>query len=543
MTNKLKNLFFLLILLLFPACNSNKPTTPQKIHKAHLTQGWYPQDEKILNTQIDEFLNFCKNKFDVAVDPQSIKAIIAPHAGYSFSGICAASAYQNLLTDKQKNKNIKKVIVLSPTHTRAFKGISLPDFDVYQTALGDINVDTKAIETLKENNLFTATPDTHEEEHAIEVQLPFLQKTIENFTLIPIIVGHLEKDEYDSAAKTLQKIIDDSTLIVISSDFIHHGSNYRYAPFTKDILDSIRFVDSLAIEAVIQKSFDQFDKVLRKTEATICGQNSIKILIKLLQSNVWQNLETRLCCYYTSPQIEQSYKKYKGLVLADSLLQTVPDKLVKNSVSYLGMLFTSQKLDSIEKQNQLTDYEKKSLPILARRTIENSFKDEKVPEHLLFPIKSLGLQQSKGAFVTLETKDGNLRGCIGNIVTRNPLFVTVQEMSKSAAFHDTRFKPLQKNELGNIVIDISVLTEPKPVKSYNDIEIGKHGIILKKQTTGGRWTSAVFLPQIPPSFGWNLDRTLEQLSLKAGLAKDAWKQDCEFEVFQGFEIHEQTRNN
>jgi AmmeMemoRadiSam system protein A len=221
------------------------------------------------------------------------------------------------------------------------------------------------------------------------------------------------------------------------------------------------------------------------------------------------------------------------------LLGAVEDSAFKNSVSYLGLLFTNQKLMDLEKENSLTEFEKKSLLTLSRRTIENALKEdkEKIPEFLLWPLLGEGVRSFFGAFVTLN-KEGNLRGCIGDIVARRPLYELVQEVSIAAAYNDSRFSPVTKNEFADIDIDISILTPPRIVLKYTDIIIGKHGVILKKMVQGKAWKSAVFLPQVPVFLGWDLCKTLEQLSVKAGLDKDAWKQDCQFEVFEGFEIKE-----
>jgi AmmeMemoRadiSam system protein A len=134
--------------------------------------------------------------------------------------------------------------------------------------------------------------------------------------------------------------------------------------------------------------------------------------------------------------------------------------------------------------------------------------------------------------VTLNKKTGALRGCIGRIITSQPLYKTVVQMARAAAFHDSRFSPVKKEELDDLIIDITVLTPPKRVASYNDIKLGKHGIILKKG-----FKRSVFLPQVPGTFGWDLTKTLEQLALKAYLKRDEWKNST-YEVFEGFEFKE-----
>jgi len=136
--------------------------------------------------------------------------------------------------------------------------------------------------------------------------------------------------------------------------------------------------------------------------------------------------------------------------------------------------------------------------------------------------------------VTLKTKrGGELRGCIGSIMPTQPLYLTVLDKAKAAAFHDTRFAPLTHSELDKVVIDITMLAPPHRVGSYKDIVLGRDGIILEKH---GR--SAVFLPHVPTEFGWTLPATLQQLSMKAGLAKDAWQHGATYEVFEGFEFKE-----
>jgi len=114
-------------------------------------------------------------------------------------------------------------------------------------------------------------------------------------------------------------------------------------------------------------------------------------------------------------------------------------------------------------------------------------------------------------------------------------------MAKSAAFKDSRFKPVIKKELADLVFDVTILTAPEKISSLHEIVIGKHGVILSKFTKeGALQTSAVFLPQVAPSFGWDLPKTLEQLSIKAGLGPEGWKDNCQFQIFQGVEIKEEA---
>ena len=130
-----------------------------------------------------------------------------------------------------------------------------------------------------------------------------------------------------------------------------------------------------------------------------------------------------------------------------------------------------------------------------------------------------GLQKKSGAFVTLTKLNGELRGCIGQMVSEAPLYRTLIMMAKEAAFNDPRFSPLTKEELPNIKIEISVLSPLLPVKNASEIVIGKHGVLVKKGNASG-----VFLPQVAAETGWDLEEFMNNLcSGKAGLPADAWK--------------------
>ena len=139
-----------------------------------------------------------------------------------------------------------------------------------------------------------------------------------------------------------------------------------------------------------------------------------------------------------------------------------------------------------------------------------------------------------GAFVTLNDKiTGALRGCIGEILPTRPLVEAVVARAVDAALHDPRFPPVSERELSSLRVEVSALTPPKRVASWNDIVLGRDGMTLEKN---GRF--AVFLPQVAPEQGWDLPTTLSYLSQKAGLASDAWCDGAVFETFQAEVFHE-----
>jgi AmmeMemoRadiSam system protein A len=136
------------------------------------------------------------------------------------------------------------------------------------------------------------------------------------------------------------------------------------------------------------------------------------------------------------------------------------------------------------------------------------------------------MKQPRAAFVTL-TENSQLRGCIGEIFPSQPLYKSVISNAINAAVHDWRFPPVTKNECDSIDIEISALTVPVSIASPDQIRIGIDGVVLSKNGH-----SAVFLPQVAPEQHWNLQQMLSNLSLKAGLPADAWKEGATFSVFQ-----------
>jgi len=168
--------------------------------------------------------------------------------------------------------------------------------------------------------------------------------------------------------------------------------------------------------------------------------------------------------------------------------------------------------------------EKKELLNLARITIEKYLEDgsKEYPE-----TDNPGYREKRGVFVTLHKK-GDLRGCIGYPLPTKPLIEAVVDNAVSSAAEDFRFNPVSPDELKDIDIEISILTEPQKVGSYKDIVVGRDGIIISKGLMRG-----LLLPQVPIEQGWNLEEYISYGCRKAGLPPDEWKRSVEIETFQG----------
>lgn len=170
----------------------------------------------------------------------------------------------------------------------------------------------------------------------------------------------------------------------------------------------------------------------------------------------------------------------------------------------------------------LTKKEQKELLKIARETIVEYVTNRKVPA--VAPT-SPGLNLHSGCFVTIKQK-GELRGCIGNFVSEQPLYLLVQEMAVSAATRDPRFYPMKAPDLADFVLDISVLSPLQQIESVEEIKVGKHGIYIVKGSYRG-----VLLPQVATEYGWNRDQFLQHTCIKAGLPQDAWLGECTIFIF------------
>lgn len=183
----------------------------ETIRPAAVSGLFYPADPNELHEQITDFLAAASTV------GQAPLALIVPHAGYIYSGPIAASAYINLRPLRNK---IRRVILLGPSHRVAFRGLATSSANFFTTPLGDIKLDTIAAERLNQLPQVQVFDAAHAQEHSLEVQLPFLQEVLDEFELVPIVVGDATTDEIAEVIDIAWQ--DDSTLIVISSDLSHY---------------------------------------------------------------------------------------------------------------------------------------------------------------------------------------------------------------------------------------------------------------------------------------------------------------------------------
>jgi AmmeMemoRadiSam system protein B/AmmeMemoRadiSam system protein A len=478
----------------------------KKVFMSRLAGQWYPADKAQIEADLESYS--AKAPTDT---PENVHALILPHAGYQYSGAVAAAALKSIA-----GKTFSRVIAMGPSHSQRMQNVaSVPDATHYATPLGEVPLDVDLINALKKLPQFRTIPGADETEHSVQIQIPLLQHALGEFKLVPIVVGQLDEATTREMGRIIGELIDGYTLVVASSDFTHYGARFDYVPFKDDVPANLKKLDMGAWDAIAKKDLAAFAAYVERTGATICGHNAIGVLLAMLP----EEFAAHQIVYDTSGNLTGDYA---------------------NSVSYLSAAFSGvwpaaekAATPAAEQTSVLSEEDKAQLLKLARGVLEAHVANggAVTPESLGIKLTP-GMQRVMGAFVTLN-ENGRLRGCIGEIFPRRPLYKAVMEHAVNAAVNDRRFPPVKADELPRIEMDISALTQPHPVGSYNDIVIGKHGMVLEK---GGR--SAVFLPQVAPEQGWTLDETLSHLAMKAGLAPDAWKEGASFTVFEAIVFSE-----
>jgi AmmeMemoRadiSam system protein B/AmmeMemoRadiSam system protein A len=471
-----KSLFFsiLFFFLLTNICFA------QLIKKPVVSGTFYPGSPKILSERIKQFLEWA----EVEGQDEDVLALISPHAGYDYSGGVAAYGYKLI-----KGKSFSTVIIIGPSHYVRFDGFSVYTQGGWQTPLGNVAVDSEMASALLEYNpKFSFYEPAFAREHSLEVQVPFLQMVLDDFKIVPISTGSLSYENCQLLSEALLEVTKDrdDVLIIASTDLSH------YHPYAK-----ANEIDGLAISAL--KEFDPkslyYKFVTQECEA--CGAAGVISTLLYVQAKGTNDFE--VLKYANSGDVTGDRQRVVGYLSAAIYTKTGEDKMVPEN----------------KEMSILNEEQKKRLLEIVRKTMNEYVTSGK---RLDFTEEDTLLLKEMGAFVTIHNQ-GKLRGCIGNIIGRQPLYLTVRDMAIAAATEDPRFPALVPEELDEIDVEISVLTQPQKVENVDEIEMGVHGVIVKRG-----FASGVFLPQVATETGWTKEEFLSNLcSHKAGLDPLAWK--------------------
>ncbi|MBN1213077.1 MAG: AmmeMemoRadiSam system protein B [candidate division Zixibacteria bacterium] len=468
-----------------------------EIRKPAVAGAFYPGTAGELRQMIERHLAGVSDLPDI--DGQ-IMALIVPHAGLVYSGQIAAHAYKLL-----ENSPVCKVILCGPTHRYRFDGLSVYGPGVeWETPLGELTCDDDLCSRLlKFSDRINIVPEAHLQEHCLEVQLPYLQSVLDDFKIVPVIMGPQDPSNIKLLADALASLDLDSTAVMVAStDWQHYrpaSEGWKY--------------DSTGIQCLEDMDPDRLEKYLHTGKVEMCGGGAAVAVLKAAMDRGADRV--KILKYGDSGDVSGDKTAVVGYVAAvvykASKTENDGNKEKKEKATDM-----KEELEKFE----LSDSDKTRLLQIARETIQKYLADGKIPE---FEVPD-NLKIPGAAFVTLEEHD-NLRGCIGHVVAVEPLYKTVAVCAVQAAVSDPRFPSVRPEELKDIHIEISVLTPQQKVESLDEIEVGRDGLVIAQGDRRG-----LLLPQVAVEYGWNRTEFLQHTCRKAGLPVNAYQ-------FPGTEIY------
>ncbi len=478
---------------------SASPAAAVEVRQPAVAGRFYPADPVRLRRAVNFYLDHA-----VAPDGGKPVALIAPHAGYVYSGQICADAWR-----QARGHHYDVVVILGTHHTVAdFPGVSVISGGIFRTPLGDAKIDDKTAAALSAKDpAFFYREAVHLREHSVGVQVPFAQVLFPGTPIVAAVVGTDDPALCDRFGRTLAKAVrGKSALIVASSDLSHYPSYQDACRVDRTVLEAAATLDPDAIWEAVRA---QMAHRIEDLSTCVCGAGAIATAVSAARALGAKG--ARIVSYANS---------------GDTAVGR-PDRVVGYgaaafSASYSGSSGFPPPLPADEKA-PLADAGKRALLSLARATVTEVLEADVLP---LPRSADPALNARRGAFVTLK-KNGQLRGCIGHMTADWPLQKTVGAMAVQAAFNDPRFPQVRADEIAQLEIEISVLTPYRKVSGPGAIRVGTDGVLLKK---GGR--SAVYLPQVAAEQGWDKEEMLDHLCRKAGLAKGAWKEGTTFMTFQ-----------
>ena len=455
----------------------------ENVRQPAVAGAFYPADPKELSKMMDDML---AKATPPAVDGE-ILAAVAPHAGYPYSGPVAAWTYAAL-----KGHKYSRVVVIAPSHYVGFGFTSVYDGDAYSTPLGLVPVDKEFARRLaKMSSTIQLSEKGHQStqdppEHSVEVELPWLQKVLGNFEVVPIVMGDQSYESSRALGVALTRMLrnDHDTLVLASSDLSH------YHPY-----DEAETIDHKTLHAL--EAWDYFS-MSRNFEARVweaCG--GAPIVAAMIYAERMGANKAEMLRYANSGDVTGDHSRVVG---------------------YSADLFIkSARAADAPPPFSLTDQEKAELLAVARNSVEHMI--QKKEPYAPAPSTSEALNREYGAFVTL-TERGALRGCIGYTSAMKPLYMTVRDTATLAALRDPRFPPVSASELPQLAYEISVLSPLRRVTDFEQIKVGRDGLLMKNGEFEG-----LLLPQVPMEQKWDRQTFLEQTCVKAGMNPNCWKDE------------------
>jgi AmmeMemoRadiSam system protein B/AmmeMemoRadiSam system protein A len=475
---------------------------PEDIRLPAVAGSWYSDDPAELRRELEGYLAEAAD-----TDLDSVIGLISPHAGYVYSGPVAAYSYKAL-----KGKQYDVVVVIAPSHVEAFPYAAIYGRGGYQTPFGVIPVDVELANALAaKDDMVKISDHGHRQEqygrqeHSLEIQLPFLQIVLDDFKIVPIVMGDQSPTVVHGLADALASELQEKNALMVASSDLSHFHPY----------DEANRIDAGVVSCVEAYDFEQLLTDLGRNKVEACGGGPICAVMEASKKLGAEH--SKVLRYANSGDVPYGDKRQVVGYLSAAFYKNSAGGEAKQVEEN-----RSEKLSSGDAK-PLSLEDKRTLMDIARTTVQHAVKGERIPH---FDVTSPDLLEDRGAFVTLH-KHGQLRGCIGYIIGIKPLYQTVQEVAEAAALRDPRFPAVTPEELADLDYEISALSVPRTITDVNEIQVGVHGIIMRRGYHQG-----LLLPQVATEYGWDSKTFLEHTCMKAGLPTDAWQdEDTEIQIF------------
>jgi AmmeMemoRadiSam system protein B/AmmeMemoRadiSam system protein A len=433
---------------------------------------FYPANPATLAADVAEFLKAAETRLPRG-KRAAPAALIAPHAGYIYSGAIAADAYARLA---HRASEYRRVVIIGPAHRVAFRGIAVSSARAFATPLGEVEQDQAAIKRILDLPLVHVHDEAHAQEHSIEVHLPFLQSVLTQFKIVALVAGQTADDD---VAQVLERLADGpGTLLVVSTDLSHY-LDYATAQRT----------DAATVEAIAALAGDRIG------DHDACGRAGVKGLLRLARD---RGLEAELLDVRNSGDTAGTKDRVVG---------------------YASFVFTPS-------PSALTEDVRAVLLTIAEDSVGHGLDHGKALS-VAATDYAPPLSRAGASFITLS-HGKRLRGCIGSLAAQRPLITDVALNAYASAFSDPRFAKLGRDELQGLDLGISVLSDPAPIEVQSEDELlaglrpGIDGLILRDGSH-----RATFLPQVWDQLG-EPKTFLSHLKRKAKLAEDHWSDSMRF---------------
>ena len=457
----------------------------KEIRKSVIAGTWYPGDPSTLTADIRRYLE----KVPEQAIGGPVVGLVSPHAGYVYSGQIAAHGYRLV-----EGRRYDAVVVIGPSHRVLFRGASIWPSGGYETPLGVVRIDRElAGAILGADPVLNSDRKPHAAEHSVEIQLPFLQVVLGTFSFVPVVMGTQDLRTCEALSEAIFRAAKGRNVLVVGSSDLSHFHTYEQA----------KRLDQAVVDLVEKRDYRGLSRELEDGTCEACGGGPVVTAMLYAEKSGARGV--KVLHYANSGDVTGDRRQVVGYLSAAFFKDNPGEKAIVKKKSGID--------------RGLADDEKQALLRIARASIQAELAGKNPPE-----TKGQGtLQEKRGAFVSLK-KRGHLRGCIGFIEAKKPLARTVEEMAVAAAFQDPRFEPVRREELKDVKLEISVLTPLRKVADVGEIEVGTHGLYIRKGSRAG-----LLLPQVATEYGWDRDTFLKETCRKAGLAPDAWR-DPETEI-------------